>query len=146
MKKQPSSMPHPLVAEHLTFLPAFVREKLLDVAGDYEIADESPVAFIYEERAGTIDRAAQVDLISLWIGHLDSVSRWLYLAGAACWIEPDSHALFFDPIDEEWLPTAPDRNVWWLIYHKDTGPVLHVCKIMLVAGVDAPKWDSLLEE
>lgn len=132
---QPLSTPQPLSEADLAFLPSFVRQKALEAA---EVAYATEV--VYEERSGTIEEA-QVSSITLQVGNLDVAPRWLHLGGSGCWIEPDYHALYFEPIPQELRPQVPDAHTWWLLYSEDDSAVLHIRKITLVSGSQALAWD-----
>lgn len=121
----------------MALLPAFVQEILL------RLKKEGHGSFAYEERTSTIHRAAAPGhLMNLWIASHDRVCRWLYMGGAAVWVEPDSHYVFFDPIPKKLLPQEPELTVWWLIYQDDYAPLI-VCKIILVSTSQAPRWADL---
>lgn len=136
---QPLSTPQPISTADLTFLPAFVREKVLAEADD----DGLEGMYVgYEERAGTIEGATEVAQITIRAGGLDLEGRWLHLGGSNCWLVPDHHAVYFDAIAEDLLPETPDSHIWWLLSIEDVDPpILHIVKITLVPGPEAPDWD-----
>ncbi len=131
----PLPSPQPLSEADLAFLPPFVRQKVLEAA---EVAYATEV--VYEERSGTIEEA-QISSITLQVGNLDVAPRWLHLGGSNCWMEPDYHAVYFEPIPLELLPQVPDLRTWWLLYSNDDSPVLCIRKITLVSGSEALAWD-----
>lgn len=139
MTQLPSSKPQPISTANLVFLPMYVQQKVLEAAE--KITDEeSDAEFVYEERAATIEYVEKVASVTLQVGNLDVAPRWLHLGGSSCWMEPDYHSVYFEPIARELLPQVPDSQTWWLIYSDGGSPIVYVRKIML-AGPEAPSWD-----
>ncbi len=104
-----------------------------------EEREDETVLCAYHEVAGTIDHFRWNQDISkwihFWIGSSDNCCHWISIAGAACWIKPDNHSVWFDPIDEALLPPPEqwDLHTWWCIYESGDHRVpWHIYKITVL--------------
>ena len=121
-----------LTQEEFSQLPAFVRQYLEELIKDdcqFEEEEEEWVqreqqmlaATAYANITGTVDHPYS-DIskqVNFWIASHDHVLIHLHIGGSGCWINPNSHYLFFSPIAAELLPPEPDRQTWWAIVYDE---------------------------
>lgn len=125
----------------LTFLPAFVRDKVLEAARLTQISE-----YVFVERTGIADKQGHLPSFRLQIGNHPLEPRWVCMEGWQGWLEAGSGDLRVELIHKALRPQVPNPRTFWLLYPEH--PVLYVSKLTLAAierpDVPRSEWGGIL--